>query len=577
MFDVVLKNGLICDGTGRPAYRADVGISGDKISCIGEIERTAGRRVIEAEGKTVTPGFIDPHTHVDQSVLTAPQMEPYLKQGVTTVVTGNCGYGMAPQGEEVFYCSDLDQEFLSLAGGDTFQTLSLLFDRRKAEAALGKRYQIQLDWHSFGEFNQKCDRLPLGCNIAPLIGYSAVRTAVMGRDCLRKAAEKELTALESAVKICMEEGAFGISSGRDPIYIPGPYASDEEMRRMLKIVALHDGIFSSHTFNCDQQGRPARIEGYAEMARQSRGTGVRMNISHVHVMNMAQDSGGAVRAAQETLDYFDRLIQSGANLTYDVIPSAACADYTLKSFGHYLKPLVLMAGTRKKLGERFRQKEFRREVHKLVEEGKLPILDASSDTCWLADFFILKHINQAYVGKYLVQEAERMNVSALDALMTIFAEDPDMAADLVAPDFTEATDLLCSQDIAMPCSDGSSYSKDTNLTGNAEIEAYPNSMNIGYIPRYLKRYGAGGFEKAVRQASGFVAERFGIEKRGTVKEGNFADLVVMDPAGLHSFDEAEDPLQDPEGILYVLVNGQIAVEGNRLSKKAAGRVLRKKR
>ncbi|WP_419024929.1 N-acyl-D-amino-acid deacylase family protein [Emergencia sp.] len=580
MFDIVIKNGLICDGTGGPIYLADMGITGDVITYIGEIpladEVGEDCKVIDAAGKTVTPGFIDPHTHVDQSILTAPTMEPYLKQGVTTVVTGNCGYGMAPQGEEVFYCSDLDQEFLNLAGADPFALLSLLFDREKAADAYEKRYGVRLDWRSFDEFNQKCDSLPLGGNLAPLIGYSAVRTAVMGRDCQRQATENEIAALESVIQDCMEAGAFGISTGRDPMYIPGPFASDDEMNRMLQIVARYEGIFASHTFNCNGLGQPDRLGGYAEMVRQAEETAIKMNISHVHVMNMAEDAAGAVKAARKTLDYFKGLAASGVDLSYDVIPSAACSDYTLTSCGYYLSPLVLLAGTRKKLGELFQQKAFRRRVHEIVKKGKMPILDENSDTCWLGELLITKHVNPAYVGQYLHHCAEKRGLSPLDELMAVFAEDPDMTADLTAPDFQQSVDLLCSSEIAMPCSDGSSYSKDTNLSGNAEIEIYPNSMNISYIPRYLNRYGKKDFAKAVYQASGFVAQRFGIEKRGVIKEGSFADLVIMDRTLLHSFDEAENPLQDPEGILYVLVNGQIALENNILIEKAAGRVLRKK-
>lgn len=580
MFDIVIKNGLICDGTGGPIYPADIGIIGDVITYIGEIPLTddggEGCKVIDAAGNTVTPGFIDPHTHVDQSILAAPAMEPYLKQGVTTVVTGNCGYGMAPQGEEVFYCSDLDQEFLDLAGADPFALLSLLFDREKAAAAFAKRYAVQLDWRSFDEFNQKCDSLPLGGNLAPLVGYSAVRTAVMGRDCQRQATENEIAALESLTRDCMEAGAFGISTGRDPMYIPGSFATDEEMHRILQIVASYDGIFASHTFNCNRQGQPDRLGGYAEMVRQAGDTGIKINISHVHVMNMAQDAAGAVKAAEETLDYFDGLIASGVDLSYDVIPSAACSDYTLTSFGYYLSPLVLMAGTRRNLGALFRQEAFRQRVHEIVKEGKMPILDEKSDTCWLGELLITKHVNPSYVGQYLHHCAEKRGFSPLDGLMAVFAEDPDMTADLVAPDFQQGMDLLCSREIAMPCSDGSSYSKDTNLSGNAEIEVYPNSMNISYIPRYLNRHGKKDFAKAVSRASGFVARRFGIEKRGVIKEGSFADLVVMDRTLLHSFDEDVNPLQDPQGISYVLVNGKIVVEKNVLTKNAAGKVLRKK-
>ncbi len=436
---------------------------------------------------------------------------------------------------------------------------------------------MDLDWQTFDEFNQKCDTLPLGCNLAPLIGYSAVRTAVMGGDCRRQATEGEIQDMEIVVRDCMDTGAFGISTGRDPIYIPGPFATDEEMHRMVKIVADSDGVFASHTFNRNQQRKPDRIAGYDEMVRQARGTGVKLNISHVHVMNMAQNGEDAVKAAKETLDYFDRLLALGTDLTYDVIPSATCADYTLPSFGFFIRPLVLMEGTKRKLAELFRQEAFRQQVRTMVKDGKLPTLDENSNTCWLGEFLITKHKNPAYRGKYLTHCAEILRLPSLEGLMTIFAEDPDMAVCMAAPDFQQAVDLLCSQEIAMPCSDGDSRSKDTNLSGNPEIEVYPNSMNIGYIPYYLNKYGEKNFPKAVSQASGFVAERFGIEKRGVIKEGNFADLVIMDRGALRSFEAEENPLQDPEGILYVLVNGKIAVDHDVLTQDAAGRVLRKKK
>ncbi len=167
---------------------------------------------------------------------------------------------------------------------------------------------------------------------------------------MRQAAEGEVASLESVTRDCMEAGAFGISTGRDPMYIPGPFAADDEMNRMLQVVARYGGIFASHTFNCNGQGQPDRLSGYGEMVRQAGDTGIKMNISHVHVMNMARDGAEAVKAAKETMDYFDGLVASGIDLSYDVIPSASCSDYTLTSCGYYLRPLVLMAGTRKNWG-----------------------------------------------------------------------------------------------------------------------------------------------------------------------------------------------------------------------------------
>lgn len=576
MFDLLIKNGTVCDGTGAPAFTADIGITGDKITYIGRELSEAGQQagqVIDASGLTVTPGFIDPHTHVDQSVLTDPAMEPYLKQGVTTVVTGNCGYGMAPQSDEVFYCSIMDEDFLSLSGADVNEQLSLFFKRDKAEEAFSRRYGVRPDWNTFAQFNERCENLPLGCNMAPLIGYNAVRTSIMGMDCLRTAGEEELQALEYAVRDCMEAGAFGISSGRDPIYLPGPYACDEEMNRMLHIAAEYGGIFASHTYNRNKDGFPDRIGGYEEMVRQARGTGIKLNVSHVHVMNMAESDREAVSAAEQTLDYFRRLSEQGYDLTYDVIPSPACADFTQRSAGYFLKPLVLMSGSRTNLASALRRPEEREKIRKAA--CGIPTLNEASDTCWLSEFYILHHRNPAYSGKSLQTCAEVLKLPLLDTLLEIFSEDADMIMDMVAPDFSEAVDILCQNDRAMPCSDGSSYAKEVNLTGNPEIPLYPSSMNISYLPRYLLRYGKTNFEKTVHQASGFVAERFAIDRRGLIKEGNFADLVIIDRDKLYSFDEESDPLKDPLGIVCVTVNGRIAATNGRLTGVGSGKVLRK--
>ncbi len=102
MFDILLKNGYVCDGTGAPCFQADIGITGDRIAFIGKAEEGEAAKTIDVSGRVITPGFIDSHTHADLSFLMEPDMEPFVRQGVKTIVTGNCGYGMAPQGEKTF-------------------------------------------------------------------------------------------------------------------------------------------------------------------------------------------------------------------------------------------------------------------------------------------------------------------------------------------------------------------------------------------------------------------------------------------------------------------------------------------
>lgn len=579
MFDILIKNGMVCDGTGAPSYAANIGITGDKITYIGNEwgeDESAASVIIDALGKTVTPGFIDTHTHADISLLIEPAMEPFVKQGVTTVVTGNCGYSMAPQGEETFYCPGTNQTFQELAGADPANTLPLIYDGEKGRHAFASLYGVKADWKTFDAYNRRCDSAPLGCNTAPLAGYSAVRTAVMGKDCMRSATEEELSLLEKAVRESMESGAFGLSTGCDPAYLPGPFAEDEEVRRMVKIVAEYDGIFASHTANYDAAGMVDRIGGYAQMLRQAENTDVKVHVSHVHVMNMAEDEKGAAEAAKETLAYFEEARRRGIDLTCDVIPSPHCCNFTLTSFGFYLKPLVLIAGGQKELARLWKEEEdFREKLHRMLAEGSFPSLDIHAEDNLLPELCVLKHKNPAYVGKFITQCAEIMGREPFDAALDMFSEDTDMVADFIAPVLGESVDLFCAYDYAMPCSDGFGFSKETNLTGKDEFPAYPNSMNIGLMPRYLTRYGKESFEKAVHKASGFPAQRFGIKDRGVLKEGCYADIVILDRARLHSFDEEENPLQDPCGIDYVFVNGKAALTPAGLTDAGAGRVLRK--
>ena len=141
-------------------------------------------------------------------------------------------------------------------------------------------------------------------------------------------------------------------------------------------------------------------------------------------------------------------------------------------------------------------------------------------------------------------------------------------------DFTEANDLLCAQDMAMPCSDGFSCAADTNFTADAEVPVCPNPMNVGYAARFLTRY-AGRFEDAVRKASGLVAERFNISGRGLIRPGFHADLVLLDRRRLRSYDETDTPLRSPDGIDLVLVGGAVAAENGRVTGSRTGRMLRR--
>lgn len=300
-YDIIIKGGIIVDGTGREGYRADIGVKGGVIASIGALSGSGAGRVIDAGGRPVTPGFIEPHSHADMTLLFHPSMETYLMQGVTTVVSGNCGHGMAPMGDEVYRTAvDADRAATDALAPSFFGALPPLYvEKAKIAPLLREKYGVELDWHSFSDFNHKCEGLHIDCNVAPLVGHSAIRCAVMGMDCQREPTEDELRAMEALTRECMEQGAFGFSTGRDPTYLPSCLADDGEIVRLLKAVGEYGGIFTSHTSNFTPEGDFSASAGYDEFFRQAKAAGVRFNLSHVQLTS--EEPSEAMREAASLL------------------------------------------------------------------------------------------------------------------------------------------------------------------------------------------------------------------------------------------------------------------------------------
>lgn len=573
MYDVLIQGGTLCDGTGNDAYKADIAVKGERIVKIGDLSKETAKTVIHAEGRTVTPGFIEPHSHADLTCLIHPEMEGYLRQGVTTVVGGNCGHAMAPLGEEIYRCGIVDFAVQSKADPKYFDLITLMLPKEKAKAALKELYNIDLDWSTLEEYRQKVNAAGIGCNIAPLAGYSAIRQAVMGADANREATAEELDRLEEMVEQCMKEGAFGLSTGLDPQYVPGLFATDEETIRMLKIVAKYGGIFTSHTFNSRMDGTGNRMDGYQAMLEQARAAGVRANVSHVHVLGMAAAPEDGLKAARDTVRYFEEMESAGLDLSYDVIPSPYSTDFTIPYFAFFLRPFVLMSGSRAQLGRNFRVPDFRKMVHMVVEGGMFPTFDPNQPVNYYPMLAVLRHRNPAHVGKVLASYAQELGKNPLDLVMDLFAEDPDMEANLPMAGFAEANDFLCRHRMAMPCSDGFGCGIDVNFTGDQEIPLYPNPMSISFIPRFLTMHGKERLEDTIRQMTGYAAERFGIRDRGIIREGAFADLAVLDMKRIKSYDCDPNPLQYPDGFDCVLVNGKVAVQTGKFLNTCSGRML----
>lgn len=215
-YSIIIKNGLVVDGSGNPWFKADVGIREDRIARIGRTPSSCADLTINAEGLVVSPGFIDIHSHSDLSLLVNPRAESKIMQGVTTEVNGNCGNSAAPLGRENI---SLLKEHLSLSS------------------------EVNWDWSSFGEYLDRLEKQGTAVNVATLVGHGTVRVAVMGYE-RRKPTRDELDQMKALVARSMEEGAFGISTGL--IYPPGYYSTTDELVELCKVAAERGGFYATH-------------------------------------------------------------------------------------------------------------------------------------------------------------------------------------------------------------------------------------------------------------------------------------------------------------------------------------------
>ncbi|MBC8240966.1 MAG: amidohydrolase family protein, partial [Alphaproteobacteria bacterium] len=213
--DLVIRNGTVIDGSGAAGFQADVAVSGDRISAVGDLGAMAGAREIDAQGQVVAPGFIDVHTHDDRYLFTHPEMAPKASQGVTSVVVGNCGFSLAPWKNQ---------------GKDQFP-MSLWQDRE------------DLIFESAGGYLAQLERTPPALNAAMLVGHSSLRYGAMD-DVHRAATDGEIAAMQDSLRDCIDEGAIGMSSGL--FYPPAQAAKTEEVTAVAAVMAAKDGIYTAH-------------------------------------------------------------------------------------------------------------------------------------------------------------------------------------------------------------------------------------------------------------------------------------------------------------------------------------------
>lgn len=575
-FDLIISGGLVVDGTGSPAFRGWVGLQGDRIAAVAALplpEGVEAARVLDADGLVVAPGFIDIHSHGDETLLLYPDAPSAVRQGITTFAGGNCGFSPAPLGEQwvlSFWEFDWWHEVAPYKYYEpTMRPLEVV--RRKA----AEKHGLDIDWRSFGDFLARVEAARPAVNYVPLVGHNALRTVVMGTDYARPARPEEISAMRDLLRQALEEGARGMSTGLD--YEPGGHAETEEIVELARVLPDYGGIYATHWRRTGiRKGtpEPALARGLKEAVEIGRRAGVRVQVSHLlPAYRIFPDPPPSLlkAAAEATLEILDDGLRQGVDVSFDVIPNVDGGVVIAPYLVSLLAPWLRDAGSPERLAELLAAPDYRAEVREFIEAGKWYSLNPRSDPRWAEAISILECGDAACEGKTLAAVARDRGADPLSVLFDLVRHYPRTRARTGMLGREEALPVFFSHPRSMACSDTFIFDDRWEVHHPPYFLPHPNTY--GVFPRYLRRYAGPSLEEGIARITSRPARALGLDDRGVIREGAYADLVVFDPATVDEGGDYLEPRRYPRGIRWVLVNGQVVVEDGVQHDVRPGRVL----
>lgn len=531
-FDLVIRNATIYDGSGGPWYFGDIAVKDGLIAGIGKIDTLSAKTSLDAEGRALAPGFVDPHTHSDLCT-PVPSCDGKIVQGVTTEITGNCGLSLSPVAPE---------------------RLDLLRDYLKP--FLSKQAMPSFEWTRAGDLMDMVDRDGYATDLAFLVGHGTVRIAVMGfEDRVPSAAELEEMKILLAHE--MEDGCIGFSTGL--IYPPGCFTESAEIVEFCKVAARYGGIYVTH-MRSESSEILQSVQEAIDTAEQG---GCKLHISHHKIdHNMEGFSEKTHRMMKEARG-------RGVDVTCDVYPYTAGS-----SLISVLLPAWAKEGGVEKMLARLENPEDRERIQNDFLRD-IPGWDNFIKNATYARILICSAVkDKGLEGKTIQAVADERGVSPADALLDIMLSERAEVTIVIESQSVPDNHYILAHELSMVGSD----SLPTSLTGTLAY-GRPHPRCFGTFPRVLGHFVRDeklfSLEKAVWKMSGFPAQRFGLSDRGLIKKGLVADFVLFDPETVSGCADYINPRQAPKGIHYVLKNGEIVVENGRFLGKTLGKSLRR--
>ena len=518
--DILIKNGTVIDGMGTPMYRADVAVKNGNIAKIGFLGKQSARTTIDAAGFFVTPGFIDINNASDRhwTLMSHPNMESMIYQGVTTIVGGSCGSSLAP-----------------LTNGNIIANIQKWSDIS----------QINVNWLTVKELFEEIKKKKLLLNFSTLVGHATLRRNIV-KDEFRELTGAEIAQMKHLLKMALNDGARGFSTALN--YSHAKVAAKEEITELISLLKPNQ-IYSAHLRDEENSVYESVLEAI-EAAKQNK---TNLEISHLKVIG------------KENWPLFDKCLEAihkaaadGLNINFDIYPYATTA-----SVFYTLLPDWVAIGGRAQLVENLKNSEIRT---KIIAEMK-PKEKKFNDI-----IIAFGNIDKTFVGKTLENIAKNQGTGILEAMINLL-----IAAEgkLVVfwPSLSEENFVKALKSpLSIVASDGAAY----NLQ-DAEEGYMPHPRSFGCFTRVLSRYARDkkviSWEEAIKKITALPALKVGFTDRGILKDGFAADIAIFNPEALKDLATYENPFQYSQGVSGVIVNGQVALSGGEIKNYGLGRLL----
>ncbi len=537
--NILIKNGMIMDGTGKSAVKADLLINGDRIEDIGILKDADAGKVIDAKGLIVAPGFIDCHTHLDfffPNPRHAQVLESWAHQGVTTIIGGNCGYSPAPINHE-------KEELIN-----TFWNFALPHD--------GMNYE----WTSFGEYLDVLQRNGQAFNVAILTGYNTLRTNIMGWDA-RFANPKEVSEMKNMLRSSLKEGSFGLSLGL--YYVPGIFSNTDELMELASVLTEFGAPLVPHTRGLTVHYDKA-VQEVVDIAEKNK---IPLHISH-------HAGGSSQRVRRRALKVVRIARERGLEIGHDNMPWVGGCTAVLA----HMPPWILAGGIEKLL-ERLKDPDIRKQV---IDEIKNfdPLWPNWEHKYWTDKFFD----RQTKIGGFKLKKNRKFDFLTIEEIAKELNSDMyETFLDLI---LEEKGKLFTISFIEHPLAE--KYYDELIVDPYCAIEtdvigidfSPPVPVSYGTFTKVLGQMardkGILSQEEAIRKMTSLPAKQMQIKERGIIKKDYFADITIFNPKTVKSNVSYTTHFKNSEGIEYLIINGKVVLDQAKYDAKAfAGKVLRR--